>query len=75
MKPQPVSHLYSDWKEIFAWLPVRSRSGDLLWLRRVYVRDVQVSLNTISISRFEKEYDTYEQIVLEKLSGKNRIYP
>jgi hypothetical protein len=66
-----MSFFYSEWQEKFAWFPVRARNGKILWLRKVFVRDIQVSLDTISIIKFSREYDTHNQIFLEKLAGKN----
>lgn len=69
MKPQPRSLLYSPWQRKFAWLPVRSRTGRWLWLTTVLERDTQVSLNTISVSKIIKEYDTPSHVMIRRLQG------
>lgn len=70
MKPQPTGKQVSDWHRKFAWLPVRSRAGDLLWLRTVLERQAEISMNTISITKIIKEYDTPARVIWLRLQGK-----
>jgi len=51
---------------------VRARDGRWLWLRTVLERETQISLNTISVSKIVKEYDTPVRVIMQKLSGEDR---
>lgn len=71
MKPQPQNRFTTPWHRKFAWRPVRARNGKWLWLRTVIEREIHVSVNTISVTKYVKEYDTPVGVLMEKLSGEN----
>ena len=72
MKPQPRGEQSSPWQRKFAWRPVRARDGRWLWLRTVLERETQISVNTISVTKLIKEYDTPVRVLMQRLSGEDR---
>lgn len=38
LKPQPTDAQYTEWKKWFAWKPVKTMTGEKVWLRTIYRR-------------------------------------
>lgn len=64
---------YSKWEKIFAWLPIKTVSGQTVWCKYVYRRQRKpIGWNPPhyppkDATKFE--YETIENIIARKLSG------
>lgn len=53
------THVYSEWAEVFSWLPRKTISNEWVWFKKVYVREVKNIIEGGS----HNEYDTLLDIL------------
>jgi len=60
---------FSEWEEHFAWSPVKTISGERVWLRKVYRRNFLPSISVLPAKM--PQYITKEKLVEMRLRGDN----
>ena len=74
LKPGPTDSKYTKWKKKFAWRPIKTLSGEKVWLKYVYKRHriVEWTPPQFPPKAFDTiQYETIENIIERKLTGRD----
>jgi len=66
----PTDAVYTDWKRVFAWKPVKCLDGEIVWLKYVFkrTRTVEWTPPQFPPNAFNRtEYSTWEGILNMKM--------
>lgn len=71
LKPGPTDAQYTEWKKIFAWKPVKTKSGNKVWLQFVYKRKRTVPWTPPQFppKAFDQiQYETWDKVTTERIT-------